>query len=249
MTTGGPGAERAEHASPVIRPYRQPDLAAVYAICVRTADGGGDARGMYSSDDLMPDLFAGPYAFLEPELAFVLDDGHEAVGYVLGTADTAVFARAYRERWIPRLAGRYPVPPQPPVTPEEQMLALHYRPERLLWPGLPEYPAHLHIDLLPEFQGAGYGRRLIETFAAAAARAGASGVHVCVLAGNVRAIGFYRRLGFETLMTDEPGGVIYLGRELLPARHPRGPEGQPRMRPGRSGSGIRTGRRELSHRG
>ena len=51
------------------------DLRAVYDVCVRTADAGGDARGMYSSDDLMPDLFAGPYVFLEPEFAFVLDDG------------------------------------------------------------------------------------------------------------------------------------------------------------------------------
>ena len=242
MTPVGPGTERAgktEHASPVIRPYREPDLAAVYAICVRTADGGGDARGKYRSDDLMPDLFAGPYVFLEPQLAFVLDDGRYPVGYVLGTADTAAFARAYRERWIPRLAGRYLVPPQPPVSPEDQMLALHYWPERLLWPGLPEYPAHLHIDLLPAFQGAGYGRKLLETFFAAVAAVaavpavaaaagsgvpgvpGVPGVHVCVVAGNLKAVGFYRRLGFGTLMVDEPGGVIYLGRKLLPTAHPR----------------------------
>jgi ribosomal protein S18 acetylase RimI-like enzyme len=255
MTIVGPSAIRAsqaDHASPVIRPYHERDLAAVYAICVQTADVGRDARGQYRSDDLMPDLFAGPYAFLEPQLGFVLDDGREAVGYVLGTADTAAFARAYSERWIPRLAGRYPVPPQPPVTPEDQLLALHYRPERLLWPGLPEYPAHLHIDLLPAFQGAGYGRRLLETFAAAAAGAGAPGVHVCVVAGNVKAIGFYCRLGFETLLVDEPGGVIYLGRKLLPARYTGNPKENPdaaRTQPGRSGSGIRTGRRELCHRG
>ena len=43
----------------VIRPYREADLGAVYDVCVRTADGGGDARGKYRSDDLMPDLFAG----------------------------------------------------------------------------------------------------------------------------------------------------------------------------------------------
>ena len=51
----------------LIRPYREADHAAVYDVCVRTADGGGDARGKYRSDDLMPDLFAGPYLFLEPE--------------------------------------------------------------------------------------------------------------------------------------------------------------------------------------
>jgi hypothetical protein len=45
-------------------------------------------------------------------------------------------------------------------------------------------------------------------------------VHVCVVAGNVKAVGFYRRLGFGTLMVDEPGGVIYLGRKLLLIRHP-----------------------------
>ncbi|HEX2823980.1 MAG TPA: GNAT family N-acetyltransferase [Streptosporangiaceae bacterium] len=199
--------------APGIRPYHERDLPAVYDICVRTADSGGDARGKYRTDDLVPDLFAGPYVFLEPELAFVLDDGGQAVGYVLGTADTAAFARAYRDRWIPRLASRYPVPPQPARSPDEQLLALHYRPERLLWPGLPEYPAHLHIDLLPAFQRAGHGRSLMDTFFAAAARAGAAGVHVCVVAANP-AIGFYRHLGFGTLLTDEPGGVIYLGRRL-----------------------------------
>jgi ribosomal protein S18 acetylase RimI-like enzyme len=204
----------------VIRPYREADLGAVYDVCVRTADGGGDARGKYRSDDLMPDLFAGPYVFLEPDFAFVLDDGRRAVGYVIGTPDTAAFARAYRARWIPRLAGRYPVPPDPAASPDDEMIALHYWPERLLWPGLAEYPAHLHIDLLPPFQGVGYGRALMETFYAAAVRAGAGGVHVTVMAANVTAIGFYRRLGFRPLEVGDPGqssggsAVVYLGRRL-----------------------------------
>jgi ribosomal protein S18 acetylase RimI-like enzyme len=202
-----------------IRPYRDADLRAVYDVCVRTADAGGDARGKYRSDDLMPDLFAGPYVFLEPDFAFVLDDGERPVGYVLGTPDTAAFARAYRERWIPRLADRYAPPPEepePPASPDDEMIALHYRPERLLWPGLDAYPAHLHIDLLPPFQGAGHGRALMETFYAAAARAGAPGVHLTVLAANTRAIGFYRHLGLRRLDPAEPGEarVVYLGREL-----------------------------------
>jgi ribosomal protein S18 acetylase RimI-like enzyme len=202
-----------------IRPYRDTDLRAVYDVCVRTADAGGDARGMYSSDDLMPDLFAGPYVFLEPEFAFVLDDGERAAGYVLGTPDTAAFVRAYRERWLPHLDGRYPVPPEnpgPPGSREEELIALHYRPERLLWPGLDAYPAHLHIDLLPPCQGGGHGRALMETFYAAAARAGAPGVHLTVMAANTRALGFYRHLGFRRLDPARPGesAVVYLGREL-----------------------------------
>jgi ribosomal protein S18 acetylase RimI-like enzyme len=198
-----------------IRRYVPGDHDAVYDICVRTADAGGDARGKYRTDDLMPDLFAGPYAFLEPEHAFVLDDGERAVGYVLGTPDTAAFARAYRERWIPRLADRYQVPPDPPVTPNDVMLALHYWPERLLWSELPKYPAHLHIDLLPGFQGQGYGRQLIDTFNDSVAAAGAVGVHVCVVSQNTAALGFYERIGFGGVEVDEPGGVTYLGRALL----------------------------------
>jgi ribosomal protein S18 acetylase RimI-like enzyme len=209
----------------VIRRYREADLGAVYDVCVRTADGGGDARGKYHSDDLMPDLFAGPYVFLEPDFAFVLDDGRRAVGYVIGTPDTAAFARAYRARWIPRLAGRYPPPapgpPDPPASQEEEMLALHYHPERLVWPGLEEYPAHLHIDLLPPFQGAGHGRAMMETFYAVAAQAGAAGVHVTVVRANTRALGFYHRLGFRPLAIApleiaEPGEttVTVLGRRL-----------------------------------
>jgi ribosomal protein S18 acetylase RimI-like enzyme len=200
--------------APGIRRYRDSDLAAVYDVCVRTAAGGGDARGMYRSDDLMPDLFAGPYVCLEPEFGFVLDDGQRAVGYVVGTPDTASFVRAYRDRWIPRLAGRYPVPPRPPVTPDDELLALHYWPERMLWPGLAEYPAHLHIDLLPPFQGAGYGPRLMQTFFEAVARAGAAGVHVVVVASNTRAIGFYYHLGFGQIPVADPGSVVYLGLRL-----------------------------------
>jgi GNAT superfamily N-acetyltransferase len=192
---------------PEIRPYRPADRRAVYDICVRTADAGEDARGRYSTDDLMGDLFAGPYLQLEPGLAFVVDDGGSPVGYVLGTADTAAFVRRYAAGY--RLP--YPVPPPPPRTPEQDMVALHHEPERMLVPGLDGYPAHLHIDLLPPFQGRGYGRRLIERFAGAV---DAPGVHVAMLTANVRARGFYDRLGFTVLPVPDPGPLTYLGRKI-----------------------------------
>lgn len=196
---------------PVIRPYHETDLPAVYDICVRTADAGEDARGRYRSDDLMPDLFAGPYVVLEPSLAFVLDDGGVAVGYVIGTADTASFVQAYRERWIPRLADRYSPPERPPVTAEDELIALHHHPERMLLPELANYPAHLHIDLLPDYQGAGHGRALIETFLAALAEAGCKAGHLGALSANTRALGFYRRIGFHPIAVADAGPVSYFG--------------------------------------
>lgn len=191
-----------------IRPYRSADLPALYDICVRTADAGGDARGRYSTDELMGDLFAAPYVHLAPELAFVVDDGGEAVGYVVGTADTSEFVRRYRAEWIPRLGGRYPVPPPPPRTAEQDMHALHHQPERMLVPGLDGYPAHLHIDLLPPYQRQGHGRRLIERFLRAVP---APGVHVGMLTANVEARAFYDRLGFVELPVPDPGPLTYLG--------------------------------------
>jgi ribosomal protein S18 acetylase RimI-like enzyme len=104
------------------------------------------------------------------------------------------------------------VPPEPPLTPEDEMLALGYQPELMLWPGLAEYPAHLHIDLLPAFQGQGHGRQLMETFYAAAAAAGATGVYVAVMTSNLLAQGFYHRLGFTHL--EDLGDVVCLGRKL-----------------------------------
>jgi GNAT superfamily N-acetyltransferase len=185
----------------------------VYDICVRTGASGGDATGRYSTDDLLPDLFAGPYLHLEPDLASVLaDQSGVPVGYGLGTADTARFVRRYRAEWIPLLGDAYPVPPDPPGTDEERLLAGHFHPERRLRPGLENYPAHLHIDLLPAAHGQGHGRALIETFLAAAARAGARGVHLEMDPANTGARAFYDRVGFHELPI--AGGGTYVGRAL-----------------------------------
>jgi ribosomal protein S18 acetylase RimI-like enzyme len=196
-----------------IRSYRPDDRDAVYDVCVRTGDSGGDASGKYSCDDILPDIYAGPYLYLEPRLAFVLVDGGQPVGYVLGTADTATFVSRYRQQWIPRLAERYPPPPDPPASPDDEQVSEFYRPERLLRPGLRDYPAHLHIDILPPYQGAGHGRDLIGTFVDAAAGAGAPGVHVSVGRSNTRAQAFYRRVGFEPVQAGgPPGTALYFGR-------------------------------------
>ncbi|WP_372593678.1 GNAT family N-acetyltransferase [Actinotalea sp.] len=173
------------------------DRDALYEICVRTAESGGDARGLYCDDDLVPDIYAGPYLELEPDLAFVVDDGGRAVGYVLGARDTPAFAAAFRERWLPRVAGRHPEPPSAPSTPAEAMLASLHDPERMVRPELAPYPAHLHVDLLPQAQGQGWGRVLIRTLLAELRGHGIAAAHLTHAPENVNAAAFYARLGFR----------------------------------------------------
>jgi GNAT superfamily N-acetyltransferase len=198
-----------------VRPYRDGDLEAIYDICVRTGDHGADATGKFENPRLLADIFAAPYLYLEPGLAFVLPDGaDQPVGYVLGTADTAGFVSAYREKWAPRMASHYPFPAPDAPPGDAGLRQVFYQPERMLHAGIEDFPAHLHIDILPSHQGGGHGRRLIETFVDAAAAAGAPGVHVTVALANARAHGFYQRVGFKPLPIATDGTVLHYGLRI-----------------------------------
>jgi len=195
-----------------IRSYRPDDRAAVYGICLRTGDAGSDASPLVSDPDLPGHVYAGPYLALCPELAFVLDEDGAVAGYVVGALDTRAFVEAYRERWLPRLAGSHPPPAPPPATHEERLLDALHRPELMLSPHFPEHPSHLHVNLLPGAQGRGHGRALVETVCAALRAAGSSGVHLGVQRRNERALGFYPRAGFEQLEAD--ADAVFFGRSL-----------------------------------
>lgn len=200
-------------SAPQIRLYRPDDRDALFDICMRTAEAGGDARHLYEDQDLMPNIFAAPYAYLEPELTFVLDDGTRAVGYILGTSDTPRFVAQFRERWLPLVAEQHPAPLGEPATRDEQMAFLLHWPERMIVQEMADYPAHLHIDVLPEYQGRGYGRLLAYTFFDALARVGAKRVHLAMVTANTAARTFYDRIGFRELPVPDPGVLTFLGRE------------------------------------
>ena len=83
---------------------------------------------------------------------------------------------------------------------------------------LADYPAHLHIDLLPELQGLGFGRRLIDTLRAALAARGVAAVHLGMDAANTGARAFYARLGFHELPSSRRRAAARHRDELSDAR-------------------------------
>ena len=199
--------------TPVIRLYRPADRAALYDVAIRTAELGGDAHHLYPDPELIGAIYAEPYAVLEPGLTFVLDNGSRIVGFISGAADTPTFVRRFAAEWLPRVAERFPAPAGVPRTAEEVMRHRLHHPERLLIPELAGYPAHLHIDLLPDYQRQGHGGRLMRTLLAALHTAGANRVHLAMNAKNTRARAFYDRMGFHRIEVPDAGDFACLGRD------------------------------------
>ncbi|MEV6849849.1 GNAT family N-acetyltransferase [Actinoplanes sp. NPDC051411] len=195
---------------PIIRGYRPSDLDALYDICIRTADAGADLSGRFGDDRLIGDIYAAPYVTLEPDVARILDDGDgNAIGYILGTADTPEFVRRYETEWLPQLGDRYRDDDDPR---DQSLLKLLRWPQRMLMPELAEYPAHLHIDLLPQARGHGEGRALMTSFLRGLHAAGVERVHLSMAPANTGARAFYDRLGFTEIPMPPGRGGLYLGR-------------------------------------
>lgn len=197
---------------PRIRPFRPGDEPALAEICLKTADAGADATGVFDDDDLWAEIFVLPYVARHPEYAFVVeaDDGR-VVGYVVGTPDTDGFEDWFATEWWPEHGSRWPLPAWESSR-QDGTLIYAYSRRAGAEPYGDQYPAHLHIDLLPELQGQGWGRRLIAVLADALRAGGVRGLHLVASSDNTGALSFYERLGFIPLESHE--GVQAFGMPL-----------------------------------
>ncbi|ASW10281.1 MULTISPECIES: GNAT family N-acetyltransferase [unclassified Rhizobium] len=181
-----------------IRPATEDDVDALFHICLVTADAGADASALYSNPRLPGYVWAVPYLKFAPEFAFVLARHDRVVGYVVGTPDTASFDKALGRDWWPPV--RREIADLIPSTEKDADVLERIANPHSGTPGLEEtYPAHLHINILPEAQSGGWGRLMIETMLDKLSSHGVPAVHLGVSPANERAKGFYRHLGFEEL--------------------------------------------------
>ncbi len=185
-----------------IRPYHVSDL------CVKTADSGNDVSHLLTDPDLHPHYYAGPYVVLEPDLCFVITADGVPIGYILGTCDSRLFRDKCEKEWFPLLRSRYAVPKI-----EDQSLEANLT--RLIHKGkeyseiLTTYPAHLHIDLMPQARGKGFGKELMTHFCNKLKDLNVTGLHLGVSKDNLGAVQFYEKVGFARL--DENDESITFG--------------------------------------
>jgi len=197
---------------PHIRPFRSGDEAAVADICLKTADAGADATGVFEDDAIWAEIFVLPYVHRHPDLAFVVeaDDGR-VVGYIVGAPDTYAFEDWFHNEWWPEREQRWPKPEREQSR-QDGTLIYAYSRRGGAEPYAEDYPAHLHIDLLPEVQGQGWGRLLIATLVDALRERGVTGLHLAASTDNTGAIAFYPRVGFTAIPSHE--GVQAFGMDL-----------------------------------
>jgi ribosomal protein S18 acetylase RimI-like enzyme len=205
-----------------IRKFRPDETDALYEICLRTVDAGNDGTRLYPTYPELPGHLAlGANLTLEPEFAFVLQDGTDGpAGYVVGAVDTRAFYQESEQLWWPPLRERYPDPVDVPSehhTPEQRLLHAIHQPALAPDAVLDAYPSHLHINLMPSAQGRGYGKLLLKTLFAALQDAGSKGIFLGVQPGNTRAIGFYHRMGFHEIPNLPSHWSLRLGLAFPPA--------------------------------
>lgn len=198
-----------------IRPFRSGDEDALYEVCLRTGDAGQDATGLYDDPRLLGEVYVGPYLRFAPELAWVYADGDDvARAYVLGVTDTRAFEELLEERWWPALRARYPLASAPANPRDRDIVEYLHAPARRSPELVTQYPAHLHIDLVPEVQGGGRGGAMMRTLLEALTAARIPGVHLGVGRNNERAVGFYTHLGFTPVEAHSSADELVMVRSL-----------------------------------
>src|SRR5215467_10679791 len=94
-----------------IREYRPGDRDELARVCLLTSNNGGDGRSIFRDARMPGDVYAVPYAFLEPSLALVAETAEGVGGYTVAALDTKEFGRRLEREWWPAMRARYPEPP------------------------------------------------------------------------------------------------------------------------------------------
>jgi ribosomal protein S18 acetylase RimI-like enzyme len=201
-----------------IRSFRPADTDALYDICLKTVNGGGDGTPLFPTYPRLPgEMALGACLKFDPAFAFVLEgNAGEPVGYTVGVLDTVRFYAQCEAEWWPPLRRLYPDVPSIPteqLSPEQRLQHGVHEPTQAPQEILDVYPSHLHINILPAAQGRGSGRALLETLFAALSAAGSRGVFLGLQPTNLRAPGFYEHLGFVWLPV-KPGANRRMGLKL-----------------------------------
>ena len=166
-------------------------------VCLST--GPDNALTDKKTGDYIVNSYCNYYIDCEPENCFVLtDDDDSAVGYILCAQDLKKYKKNFKPygKIVKRNAGIY----------NFEVFAEHFA----LGLFSSKYPAHMHIDILDDYTGQGYGSQMIEKLLKHLTDKGIKGIMLIVSSGNSDAVRFYKRHGFSVILSAFGGTVMGL---------------------------------------
>lgn len=182
-----------------IRPYKLTDKRKVQEICLRTADDDFPFTTIEErpNSDYLLSTYCDYYIEREPENCFVLTgENDEAVGYVLCAKEQKKYRKVFLKEYQPR------------VFCDRKARIESWGEAWVHEIAARRYPAHLHIDILKDYRGGGNGTRMIAALLEHLKTQKVQGVHLVVSEENKKAIRFYERCGFKTLLKFSVGRIM-----------------------------------------
>lgn len=179
-----------------VRNYAEKDRQLVRNICIETSDMD---KSTPQKREFILSLYCDYYIDNEPYNCFVaVNENDEAVGYIICGENFDCFKKLTKEKYLKKAK----------ISSFERILAAGdifitqlYR---------KEYPAHLHIDILPEYQRQGVGHLLMNALVENLKSKNIRGVMLCVGTKNIKGMSFYKKYGFEKRLSVFGAAVMAL---------------------------------------
>ena len=166
-----------------VREYQDKDKSRLEEICRIT-----DRAKL--EEDLLLTLYLHYYITYEKENCFVAaDDSDNAVGYIISVSNW--------ERWKKDFPALMLEGKRNEIVEKGKAGVDSFAPYAS------EYPAHLHIDIHPQYQRMGLGHALMDALISHYRKENVRGVMLGVDPSNEKGVNFYRKYGFKPL--DESG--------------------------------------------
>lgn len=177
-----------------IRPYEERDRDNLRSVSVIT--GGNPKKEKDKKAKWY--MFLDYYIEKEPDCCFVAaNDKDEAVGFAIASTNYEQYEKTYRALYLKKL------------TQQRLVYGLYKNFELILSRKLgKKYPAHLHIDINPEYQRMGLGHKLMDALILQLHQKDVSSVFLVVGNKNEKGINFYTKYGFDRVSTFF-NGIVY----------------------------------------
>lgn len=187
-----------------IRNVKKTDEEALIDICFITGDTS--LKRIFPEPRLFSHFWCLYYLWYEPEYCFVAEDTekNKVIGYIISTKDTIKQEKDFAEKMGPLVKNRMKeVKVRTLISKIYAHFIIHKSLSKKRRKMLEIYPAHLHINILPEYQRQGIGHRLMGTLEQHLIKNDIPGFHLEVGVKNDIGISFYKKFGLEYISKNQ----------------------------------------------